>query len=489
MSDFTARVRAELDKGSISSIQSKIAKSLENTPIKLTNVSISNTAAFTKSIQSALSSMGLKIDGSKVDFGGVTKKAEQAAKSASAAMSSALSTLKIDGLEAKLTSAETGFNKLKNASSSLQANMQALQSAFQTLNNQNASNEERIAAAKRFNEILSVTNQQITAQSKAESAAASVAKAAAKERESAAKQVEEAAKKQAAAIKEAAQAEQTLTKSATLSNNMETWLNRNAKAAQVYGDQIRDLQSQLQGNKSAAVLTDVRNKFAEIKSAANVAGLSTNSFATSLKNVALQVTGLSSAAMVIRKIISEVKEAVNAVIELDTSLVDLKKTSSMSDNQLAQYYYDANDIAKELGRTTKEIIQTSADWSRLGFGSYEDATKMSKLAAQFASISPGMSIDDSTNTLVSVMKAFDVQTNDVLDGIMSKINIVGNNFALSNADLASGLMNSSSAMAVANNTLEETIALITAGTEITQNASKVGNGLRTGFCAYVQKCA
>ena len=41
------------------------------------------------------------------------------------------------------------------------------------------------------------------------------------------------------------------------------------------------------------------------------------------------------------------------------------------------------------------------------------------------------------------------------------------------------LQNSSSAMAVANNSLDETIALITAGTEIVQDASKVGNGLRT----------
>ena len=36
------------------------------------------------------------------------------------------------------------------------------------------------------------------------------------------------------------------------------------------------------------------------------------------------------------------------------------------------------------------------------------------------------------------------------------------------------LKNSSSAMAVANNSLDETIALITAGTEIVQDASKVG---------------
>lgn len=118
-----------------------------------------------------------------------------------------------------------------------------------------------------------------------------------------------------------------------------------------------------------------------------------------------------------------------------------------------------------------------------------DAKTMSKLSSQFAAISPGMSVEESTSSLVSTMKAFGIEADDVLDGVMSKVNKVGNSFALSNADVMTALKNSSSAMAVANNSLDETIALITAGTEIVQDASKVGNGLRTGYCAYVQKCA
>ena len=49
-----------------------------------------------------------------------------------------------------------------------------------------------------------------------------------------------------------------------------------------------------------------------------------------------------------------------------------------------------------------------------------------------------------------------------------------NNFALSNEDIMTALKNSSASMAAANNTFEETVALITAGQEIVQDASKVG---------------
>ena len=87
------------------------------------------------------------------------------------------------------------------------------------------------------------------------------------------------------------------------------------------------------------------------------------------------------------------------------------------------------------------------------------------------------------------MRAFGIESSEVLDGVMSKVNQVGNNFALSNADVMTALKNSSAAMAAANSTFEETVALITAGQEIAQDSSKVGNALRTKNCACVQKCA
>ena len=65
----------------------------------------------------------------------------------------------------------------------------------------------------------------------------------------------------------------------------------------------------------------------------------------------------------------------------------------------------------------------------------------------------------------------------------------GNQFAVTNKDVADILQRSSSAMSDANNTMEETIALGTAATEITRNADETGTALKTNYCLYVQKCA
>lgn len=50
---------------------------------------------------------------------------------------------------------------------------------------------------------------------------------------------------------------------------------------------------------------------------------------------------------------------------------------------------------------------------------------MAKLSSIFASISPGMDIDTATDGLVSVMKAFGKDVDEVETQIMDKINIVG----------------------------------------------------------------
>lgn len=120
--------------------------------------------------------------------------------------------------------------------------------------------------------------------------------------------------------------------------------------------------------------------------------------------------------------------------------------------------------------------------TKRGFSTADAATKMAKYSSMFATISPGMNLDSATDGLVSVMKAFKIgleNTDDVVDGIMSKINIIGNTQAINNSDIVDFLTRSSSAMAEANNTLEDTIALGTAMVEITRDAAGAGQVLKT----------
>lgn len=288
-----------------------------------------------------------------------------------------------------------------------------------------------------------------------------------------------ATKEQAAAAKEAAVANNTMMKSTALSNKIEAWMNQNTAAAQRFGEELRKIQAVLANNQNPAQLTSLSAEFAKIQAQAKAAGLVTNQFAQSVKNVGLQLLGLTSGVAALRKLIQVIRDGINTVIELDTALIDLKKTTTMSGSDLATFYKDANKAAKEFGVTTKDIIQSAADWSRLGFSDKTSSETMAKLAAQFSAISPGVDIDSATTGLVSVIKAYDIDVNKVLDDVMSKINIIGNTAATSNKEIITGLQRSASAMSAMNSTLEENIALFTAAQEIVQNDSQVGNAIRT----------
>lgn len=124
-------------------------------------------------------------------------------------------------------------------------------------------------------------------------------------------------------------------------------------------------------------------------------------------------------------IIRYARQAISTVRELDTALVDLRKTTTMSNAELNKFYYESNNIAKQMGVTTKEIIEQASSWSRLGYNTSEASKQMAQLSSQFASISPGMSTEESQSGLVSIMKAWKIDPEEVEREIMDPINTLG----------------------------------------------------------------
>ena len=178
-------------------------------------------------------------------------------------------------------------------------------------------------------------------------------------------------------------------------------------------------------------------------------------------------------------IIRYARTAFSTIRELDTALVDLRKTTSMNTQELNDFYRSSTDVGKQLGVTSQQIIQQAADWSRLGYSTREEATTMAELSSMFASVSPGMSTENSTDYLVSTMKAFGIETDEVQRKIVDNVNKIGNTFATTNAEIGEMLTRSSAAMHEANNTLEQTIALESAAVQITRNAETTGTAFRT----------
>lgn len=170
---------------------------------------------------------------------------------------------------------------------------------------------------------------------------------------------------------------------------------------------------------------------------------------------------------------------ITTLVDLDTQLVDLRKTTTMNNNELNEFYRSSADVAKQLGVTTSEIISQASAWSRLGYSSNESATAMAKLSSQFASISPGMSTDEAQTGLVSIMKAWKVDVADVSRDIMDNINTLGNKFAETNLDIVEGMERAGATLSAIGTSVQDSFALFTGAQEVIQNAETVGTALKT----------
>ena len=253
---------------------------------------------------------------------------------------------------------------------------------------------------------------------------------------------------------------------------------------QVYND-LRILQQEFQNfdtSKPQSELDELNTRLN--KTIANFDGLDNvvkgkNIFQTIGEHMRSTTAQLIAQYLSFQDLIRYARTMISTLVDLDTQLIDLRKTTTMSASELDNFYHSSSDVAKQLGVTTSEIISQAAAWSRLGYSSNEAATLMAKLSSQFASISPGASTEDATNYLVSTMQAFGIAAEDVKESIMDNVNIIGNTMATSNAEIGEMLERSSAAMKAANNSIEETIALESAAVQITRNAEMTGTAFRT----------
>lgn len=292
------------------------------------------------------------------------------------------------------------------------------------------------------------------------------------------------AKNLQSALKDSRATENLSTKIAVLTNQLIAFKNANSKAMNstklssnglTFSAEIDSMLAKLKQCADPAVYNQIANNFKVVKNEVTALGLKGADFLGSLWANLKKFASWIGMTTVMSRAAMEVRQLFTTVLELDTALIDLKKTFQGTDSELNQFYYDANKTAKQLGVTTEEVINSASSWSRLGYNTKEAATEMAKAASIMKMISPNMTIDTANTGLISIVKAFDeIDIANIVDEVISPINEVGNNFAVSNNDIIEGLQHSSAAMKMMGEDLTSTIALFTAG---------------KFCCLYVQKCA
>lgn len=189
-------------------------------------------------------------------------------------------------------------------------------------------------------------------------------------------------------------------------------------------------------------------------------------------------TMYSTVTTVFYQSIAAIRAMVTEVADLDAALVELRKVTDLSGSSLEEFTQKAYNAAATVAKTGTDMVDAATEFAKAGY-SEDDILELGRIALMYTNIADEeVAVGDSANFMIAQMKAFNIEAEDAMH-IIDAVNEVANRFAVSSADIANNLGNSSAVMANAGNSYEEMIGLLTAGTEITRNASKVSNGLKT----------
>lgn len=254
-------------------------------------------------------------------------------------------------------------------------------------------------------------------------------------------------------------------------------LNENSKMSSEAKAKIQAYYREIESGNPSMSLDKIHGEILKIYNAEVEAGRAGRTLWDTLKNSGFHQIAAQMAGMVgIYDVINMVRQGVNTVRELDTAMTEVRKVSNATEGQYDSFRDTISSTAKEIATTNKELLNSSADFLRLGY-SLDQANDLAKNATLFVNVGDGVDITEATEDMITAMKAFDIKAEDSIK-IVDDYNQIGNRFALSASDIGEAMKRSASALETGNNSFEQSIGLITAMNEIVQNSENTGNSLK-----------
>lgn len=245
---------------------------------------------------------------------------------------------------------------------------------------------------------------------------------------------------------------------------------------------LRDLEHQLRSGVHPTM--EMRNQFAQFRSelTRTTADLQLNGnalgrwFTSGVSQLNSRLAYTFGLAAMVHKSVAEIKKMVTTAVELDSAMNTLQIVTRASSSEMTEYGNRVSYMAKETAQATKDLIDATTVYARLGY-SMDESSVLSKYTAMLQGVG-GIEASTAQDAITAIVKAFHIGVEDI-ESAMDKMVIVGNNFPISVSQIAEGMNNAGSMLAVANNSFEESIALLTAANTTIQNISKSSTGLRT----------
>lgn len=239
----------------------------------------------------------------------------------------------------------------------------------------------------------------------------------------------------------------------------------------------------INGIKSAASgcegdVTELSARLSSLEVEANRCGATTETLSQKLSRLFKEHFQTAVAMYGVAMVKQGLREVYNNVVDIDTSMTNLKKVTNETESAYSSFLSSASSQARELGASISNVIDSTAEWSRLGY-TLDESQELAKWSTVLSNIGDGIdSASDAASYLVSILKGFRMEADEV-EHVVNVLNSVGNNEPISESGIAEALVRSASALSAAGNSFEESVSLISAANSVLQDPDTVGTTLKT----------
>lgn len=164
------------------------------------------------------------------------------------------------------------------------------------------------------------------------------------------------------------------------------------------------------------------------------------------------------------------------VVNIDTAMGQLRIVTRRTADEYKDFSKTITETAKKIGASVNDLIDSTTVYARLGY-SLQDAATLAEKTTMYSKVGD-VGIGDATSNITAIIKAFGIEASG-LESVIDQLIYVGNNYAISSAELGEGMNNAASALAANGNTLTEAMGILTAAQVTLQNASKSSTAVRT----------
>lgn len=165
-----------------------------------------------------------------------------------------------------------------------------------------------------------------------------------------------------------------------LSNRITQWLNENTKAGKRLRSEMEALQQKINDVDNKSDFDNLNKQFQQLDKYARATNQSGKSLLDTLTNNFGKLTNLLSIGNVVSQATSSIRDAINDLKDIDTTLTEISKTSDKTNSELKQLGQDSFDTASKYGIKAKDYLYGVQEMSRSGYENAEQMAEVSTLA-------------------------------------------------------------------------------------------------------------